>query len=222
MSKKSSFSSLVKLACLAIAAAVPAYAALPTYQTFSGYGNAAIPATVIMPADPNSQIRIVSVFYTSDNAGAQFSFSSGSTAFAVLFTNTVSAVTNLVGSTNGLAGGAQLVLQHNGRDFTNSVLGWGAYISGTNTAGYVTNQAFIVTPAAFSLGATTVSANAGDSIYLMASPSQWYAGATTNALNGDDIFSGNYGRPVMVQLGPATATNRLNTVSVHYDSASQF
>jgi hypothetical protein len=213
---------LVLLACLAIALALPARAALPTYHTFSGYGNSSAPATIIMPADPNSQIRIVSMFYTSDNAAGLFSFSSGSTAFSVSYSNTLSSVTNYLDSTNGLSTGSQLVLQHGGIDYTNAVSNWGTFPSGTNTSGYVTNQAWVVTPSAFSLGSATVSGNAGDNIYLMTTPQNWFVGATTNALNGDDIFSGNYGRPVIVQLGPATSTNRLNSVSAHYDSASQY
>ncbi|MGH8022433.1 MAG: hypothetical protein ACRED1_02545, partial [Limisphaerales bacterium] len=209
---------LLLLACMAIALAVPARAALPTYHTFSGYGNSTTPATVILPADPNSQIRVVTILYTSDNAGAQFTFSSGSTAYAEAWTNLASStITNIIDSTNGLAAGSVLILQHGGADYTNSVVSWGNV--DTNLYSYpLTNAAFVVTGS----GGFGVSPTVGDSLYLMTGPQSWYAGATTNALNGDDIFSGNYGRPVMVQLGPATATNRLNSVSAHYDSASQF
>lgn len=214
---------LLLLGCLAFASLMPARAALPTYHTFGPAGGvSSAPATIILPADPNSQIRIVSVLYTSDNAGAQFAMSSGNTAFSVPYSNTVSSVTNFLDSTNGLAVGQQLILQHNGADYTNAVLNWGTFISGTNTSGYVTNQAFVQTVSAFSFSGTSDTATAGDNIYAMTSPLSWFAGATSNLLNGDDIFSGNYGRPVEVQLGLATTTNRLNSVSAHYDSAAQF
>lgn len=208
---------LLLLLSLAFAIVTPASAALPTYHTFSGYGNSTTPATVILPADPNSQIRIVSLLYTSDNAGAQFLFSSGTTAYGVMYTNALSmGATNNITSTNGLAGGDLLVLQHGGIDYTNTVASWGTYDAGTNTSGYVTNQAFVVTTTQF--GTTGL---AGDNIYLMSPLAVWYAGAATNAINGDDIFSGNFGRPVLVQLSPATTTNRLNSVSAHYDNAAQ-
>jgi hypothetical protein len=214
---------LVPLACLAIALAIPARAALPTYHTFGPSGGiSSAPATIILPADPNSQIRIVSVMYTSDNAAGQFSFTSGNTAFSCMYSNTASSVTNFITSTNGLAVGQQLIMQHNGADYTNAVLNWGTFVSGTNTSGYVTNQAFVQTASAFSFGGTSDVSTAGDSLYAMTSPFSWFAGATSNQLNGDDIFSGNYGRPVEVQLGLATTTNRLSSVSAHYDSAAQF
>jgi hypothetical protein len=211
---------LLLLACLAIALAMPARAGLPTYNTKSGYGNATYPATVIFPADPHSQIRLVSLFYSTD-ANTMFAFSSGNTAYSVLFTNNVSSVTNLVDSTNGLATSALLVLQHAGIDYTNSVSSWGTYDAGTNTSGYDTNQAFIVTPAAFSTGATTWNGATGDNIYLMTAATPWFIPTGTNQMNGDDIFSGTYGRPVMVQLGPSSTTNRIYLASSHYDSASQ-
>jgi hypothetical protein len=45
--------------------------------------------------------------------------------------------------------------------------------------------------------------------------------STTNALNGEAIYVGNYGRPVLVTMSPASVSNRLNAVSAHYDSQSQ-
>ncbi|HEV2329375.1 MAG TPA: hypothetical protein VGY56_11370 [Verrucomicrobiae bacterium] len=210
---------LLLLACLGIALVVRA--GLPTYHTFTAAGTSSAQATIIMPADPNSQIRVVSAFYSSDNAAGKFTFLTGATAYGVMFSNTVSSVTNLVTSTNNLASGQILVLQHGGSDYTNSVTSFGTYIAGTNASGYVTNQAFIVAPAAFSFGATTCTAAQSDNIYFMTNQVVWTVGAATNAINGDDIYSGNYGRPVIVLFGPATAANALN-ISAHYDSAAQF
>lgn len=207
---------LLLLGCLAMATVVNA--SLPTYHTFSAYGNSTAPASVIMPADPNSQIRVVSIFYTSDTAGAQFVFSSGTTAYSEIWTNlATSTTTNLINSTNGLATGSTLVLQHGGADYTNSISSWGNV--DTNLYSYgLTNVAFVV----LNTGGFGVVPSVGDPVYLMGPATYWQAGATTNSLDGDDIYSGNYGRPVMVTLGPATATNRLSSISAHYDSAAQY
>jgi hypothetical protein len=193
-------------------------AAIPTYHQASAFGNAAGPATLILPADPNSQIRVVTVLYTSDTNLAQLLFSSGSTAYSLTVSNAAtSSITNLIDSTNGLNTGSILVLQHGSGDYTNDVVSWGTYISGTNTFGQVTNQAFVVTAS----GGFGVYGYVGDEIYLMTSPVPWYVGAGTNVLSGDDVFSGNYGRPVQVSFNTALVTDRLNNITAHYDSASQ-
>jgi hypothetical protein len=209
---------LLLLACMAVTLVMPASAALPTYHTFSAIGNAAAPATVILPADPNSQIRVVSLFYSSDTNTAQLSLISGSTAYSLTATNlATTSITNLIDSTNGLSGGSGLILQHGSGDFTNSVSSWGTYISGTNTSGYVTNQAFLVTGSGGFGTLTTV----GDNIYLMTNAVSLYIGSGTNQMNGDDIYSGYYGRPVQATLSPANWTNRIYVLSAHYDSQSQ-
>lgn len=213
---------LLLLACLAIALAVPARAALPTYTTFGPAGGvSSAPATVILPADPNSQIRIVTINYTADG-NEQFAFTSGNTVYSCMYSNTASSVTNFITETNGLFTGEQLILQHNGACFTNAVLNWGTFISGTNTSGYVTNQAFVQTVSGFSFAGKSDIATTGDNIFGMTTPAPWFATATTNSFSADDIYSGNYGCPVEVQLGLATTTNRLSMVSAHYDSAAQY
>ncbi len=60
-------------------------------------------------------------------------------------------------------------------------------------------------------------------IYLMGATTSIPCGATNtvNSINGDDIFSGNYGRPVEAQLSIANTTNNIYSASTHYDSASQ-
>jgi len=223
------------LLALLLSLAFSVRAGIPSYHTFSAAGNAANPATVILPADPNSQIRIVSVFYASDTNAGALQLSSGTTAYSLIASNlTTSSITNVITATNGLSAGAVLVLQHGGVDYTNSVVSfgntgtnglnnltntattWGVY--GTGSVGYpATNLNYVVTGS----GGFGVSAFAGDEIYLMGSITSLPVGAATNAINGDDIFSGNYGRPVIATLTPSLATNRLNSISAHYDSASQ-
>ncbi|MGA2750725.1 MAG: hypothetical protein ABSG59_18290 [Verrucomicrobiota bacterium] len=197
-----------------------ASAALPTYHTLTAYGNRANPSTIIFPADPNSQIRLINVFYGADTNTAALQLSSGVTAYTLMATNTsTSAITNLIDSTNGLAGASWLVLQHNGTCYTNAIAsaGWGSYITGTNTFGVTQYQPFVV----IGTGGWGIATSVGDNLYQMGPVSSIPVGMATNSLNGDDIFSANYGRPLLLQLTPAYATNMLYTASTHYDSQSQ-
>ncbi|HEX9046101.1 MAG TPA: hypothetical protein VF988_03665 [Verrucomicrobiae bacterium] len=212
-----------------------AKAGIPTYRTFSAYGNAAGPATVVMPADPSSQIRIVTAAYRSDTNNAFLNLSSGGTALSVTTSNSMYAgtVTNIINTTNGLSPAATLVLMHwaNGIGYTNAVVSWNN--TGTNimpaglltnlvngvtgpAGAMATNVSYVVTTTAFS-PAPSIS----DELYVMGAVTSWPIGTGTNWLNGDDLFSGNYGRPVLVQLLPALVTNGLPSISAHYDSASQ-
>ena len=132
---------LLALLCLAIAMITPAYAGLPTYRNSSGYGYGTITNAICYPAQPirNSQIRIVSILYGNDNAAGQFQFSSGTIAYSLVNTNpATSSITNAITSTNGLAGGSILILQHNGVCYTNSVVSWGNVF--TNLNGLAQNQ----------------------------------------------------------------------------------
>lgn len=207
-----------KLFLLAIGLAsvcLTAKAVLPTFRTFSGYGNATTPAQIIMPADPNSQIRIVSLYYTSDTNIAGISFSTGVGAYYQANTNALtSSITNWVNTTNGLVPTSTLVLQQNGQTYTNALVSFGSFITGTNSFGVVTNQAFVV----LGTGGWGTNALVGADIFQMGSASTIYVGAGTNALNGDAIYVGNYGRPVIATLSPALSTNRIPSLSTHYDS----
>jgi hypothetical protein len=226
------------LMALALSLQLSAFAAIPTYHTISAYGNNTLPATAIFPADPNSQIRVVTINYSSDNAAAVLNLSSGTTAYSLMYTNpTASWTTNVIMSTNGLSANAGLFLQHAGAVYTNTASSWantgtniltiaGVTISnsvttygvyGTGPAGFpATNLNYVIT--SFGWG---VYPSVSDEIYLQGPITSISVGMGTNWLNGDDLFSGNYGRPVMAQITPATATNRLSSVSSHYDSASQ-
>jgi hypothetical protein len=195
-----------------------ALATLPTYFTASGYGNTSSNATLCIPANPNCQARIVTIYYTSDNTAGGISFSSGTTAYSVTQTNgAATGITNFIGSTNGLTIGSVLCLQQGGVCYTNTLVSYGNASASNSLTGTFTNDCFAVV----GTGAWGVVAQPGSSIYEMTPPTTIIVGAGTNELSGDDIYSGNYGRPVLVQLGPVTATNRLSTVSWHYDSQSQ-
>lgn len=195
-----------------------AFADLPTYKTYSAGGNATTPSIVYFPSDPNSQIRLVYVNYASDNAAASASFATATTAYAITATNTTTTqVTNLLNSTNGLSAGAELILEHNSLPYMNTISSWGTYVTGTNTFGQVTNQAFVV----LNTGGFGVLPAVNDNVYLMSTLYAIPVGKQTNALSGAAIAVGNYGRPLILTLGPATSTNDIFSASAHYDQATQ-
>jgi len=200
-------------AVVGLAVAVAAFAALPTFKTVSGYGNATTGATVYFPADPNSQVRIVNVNYASDSNTAALNFASGTTPFYVTATNVAtSSVTNQINSTNGLTAGGVLVLQHNGTCYSSTISTWNQT---TNSGPYGGTNVVLAS------GGWGVATSVYDEVELMSAARPIPVGATTNAINGDAIFVGNYGRIVSLQLTPALVTNRIYTASAHYDSQSQ-
>ena len=197
--------------------ALLAIAASPAYVTKSANGNAAAPANVILPADPYTQIRVVNVNYSTDTNNSVLSFTSGTTAYSIQFTNyATSATTNCINSTNGLSGGATLVLQHNGACYSSTVSSWAAVTNASLYTGY--------TNVVLASGGWGVASSVGDSVYLMGtattlpSPAASSGTTTTAAVNGEAIYVASYqGRPVSVTITPALVTNKLNTVIVHYD-----
>jgi hypothetical protein len=189
---------------IAGAVAFASLAALPTFVTLNGAAGNAAGAQVIFPADPNSQVRLVSCWYQSDTATNLLSFITGTGAY-VVGTNSPAGTSINVLQTNGLTTGASVIIQSaNGRWITNCTI---------SSFPQSTNITLSLTPA---FGFTN-----GDSLYLMGSASTIPTLSTTNALNGEAIYVGNYGRPVLVTMSPASVSNRLNAVSAHYDSQSQ-
>ena len=203
-------------AAIGVLAVCSTFAALPTYKTLSGYGNSTAGASVYFPSDPNSQIRVIYVQYGNDKANF-VNFATGTTAFTQVATNALSSsVTNILDSTNGLSASAPLVLEHAGVAYPAIVSSFNA-TSSTNSAG-VTNWTYNVV---LGSGGWGVNTSVGDNVYLMSTNVTLPIGIGTNVLAGDDIYSGNYGRPVVVSIPAATNTNSLYSVSTHYDSASQ-
>lgn len=205
--------SAVMLACAS------ALAALPTYKTVSAAGNAAAPATVYFPFDPNSQVRVIYVNYNTDTNNSVLSFTSGSTSYSVTTTNqAASSTTNLISSTNGLSAGATLVLQHGGTCYSSTVSSW---FKNTNAAPYGGTGVVLAS------GGWGVATSVGDEVELMSSattipaPAASSGTTTTAAVSGDAIYVGNYGRIVALTVTPALATNKVNSASAHYDSQSQ-
>ena len=224
---------ILHIAAAMVGCAFLASAVLPTYKTLSAVGGATggtvTNAGVCFPADPNSQIRLVNVLYKSDTNPGSLYFSTGVGAYYIAFTNAATAVTNFVNSTNGLSNGSIIVLQQGGNCYTSSISSYGN--SGTGAEGGITNQSsssqygpagaiatnvcWIVTPAAL---AATPQLYAD--VFQMSAATLFTVGATTNNLAGDAIYVGNYGRPVLVLLGPPGLTNAISAATAHYDSQS--
>lgn len=195
-----------------VAVALAVHAASPFYKTLSGNGNATTPAEVDFVSDPYLQLRLVTVNYNSDTNNAVLSLSSGSTAYAITATNALSSsVTNLISSTNNLAVGSVLWLEHLGSPYIATVSSWNSstnYIAATST-----NAASGGTNVVLNSGGFGVVTSIGDTVYLMTTPATLPIGAATNALNGDALFVAQPGRPMRVQLTPALATNRINAAT---------
>ena len=182
--------------------ALLAIAATPNYTTKSANGNAASPAGLIFPADPNLQLRLVSANWQSDTNIAVLSFTSGDAAYVITAANASSSgVTQAVNSVTGLAASDVLVLQK-----TTGAC-YAASLSSTNNG----------TNAVLASGGWGVATVAGDEVFKMSSATTIPVGATTNAQNGEAIYVGNYGRPVRVVLTPAAVTNRLTSVTGRYE-----
>jgi hypothetical protein len=202
-----------------LAACVAAFAGLPTYKTVSAVGNAAAPATVYFPYDANSQVRVIYANYNTDTNNSSLSFATGTTPYSIAATNVAtSSTTNLLSSTNGLSTSAVLVLQHGGTCYSSTVASW---FSNTNAAPYGGTGVVLAS------GGWGVATSVGDEVELMSSattipaPAAASGSTTTAAMSGDAIFVGNYGRIVSATITPALVTNKLNSVSAHYDSQSQ-
>ena len=202
---------LIILAAASLAITPAVMASSPTFKSFSGAGNAASPTTVIVPADPASQFRLLSLNYASDTNNGALTFSTGSGAYYEMVTNATTgsggatAVTNNINTTNGLVGGSGMVLQTAANVCYSSTLSsWGG-----------TNGAYFIVLAS---GGWGISAAANADIYQMsAATSPYVVGNSTNWLNGEAIYVGNQGRPVMVKLSPALATNQIISATGRYE-----
>ncbi len=192
---------IIIIACAAVSLAVSAFAE-PGWKTLSGFGNATAGAKVIFPADPATTWRLTTVNWGSDSNTAVLAISGGAVVLDIVETNQLSSsVTNKISTTNGLSANAVLVLQHAGTCYAASVSTWN---SSTNTgAGGGTN----VVLASGGWGTNTT---VGDDVFIMDTPVNLPIGATTNFSSGFSLYSCSYkGRPMLVQLTPALATNKL-------------
>lgn len=182
---------------LAVGLAVSvAVADSPSYQQATGAHATA--TAVYFAADPFLQARVVGVIYTTDLVGAVLTFKSGTTPYTVSATN-LNTTTLTVASTNGLTTSDSLIIQ--------------------SATGSITNIAISSFPQSTNItlanipGFNTVP---GDQAYKVGTATT--LGAFTNvnySLQGEAIFVGSRGRPVMVTLN-STATNRI-TATAHLD-----
>jgi len=198
---------LILAGCAAVALAFAPISEAATFQTKSANGNSAWGAIVGFPVTGSSEtLRIVSVNYTNDTAAGSLSFRDGGTAFSLTLTNSATtSVTNQITGTNGLSVGALCVLQHLGALYTNTIVTWN---QSTNAGPYGGTNVVMTT------GGWGVIAGPGDDIYLMNAPVSIPVKAESSAQNGDCIYTASLsGRPVLVYLGAATATNKIYSAS---------
>jgi hypothetical protein len=182
------------------------WAASPTYVTKTALGGGHTNpitggATAIFKADPNLQLRIVGLNWNSDSNTAAAIFYPGAAAYAVMFTNpTTTFTTQYVDRTAGMVPQTEFVLEHAGVAYICTLVS-------TNSA----------TNAVFNPGAFGVLSSVGDSLYALGVSNSIPIGATTNAQNGEAIYVGPVGRPVVVRIAPSLVTNKINTVTGRYE-----
>ena len=192
---------LILITCLSLAAAFKSPAATPSYSNKNAGGNGTSGAEVIFPADPQGQIRLVSVQWQSDTNTGALEFQTAVGAYTASYTNrSTTDTTQCVSSTSGLVTNTWLVLQHLGVCYKALLV---ATNSGTN--------------AILGSGGWGVISSVNDAVYPLSTTNTISVGATTNWQNGEALFVGNLGRPVRVQLTPALTTNRLNSVTARYE-----
>jgi hypothetical protein len=207
-----SLSLLLTLSLAALTASAQSY--IPTYKSFAATNTTT--TAVIVPHQATSQARVVSVIASSDLASSSVTFYSGSTARYVAYANTNTASPYLyLDSTNGLT--ATNVLLY--------VAGASSNIVGTIAAIATTNV--VVSGITNTYGQVTLTANVGfatplnTEVELLATGATLGLGATTNKFYGSEaLYVGNYGRALYITT-TGTAACRLDSVTVHYDGASQ-
>ena len=183
-----------------IADCLRVHAASPTYKTFAGYGNASSSAALIIPADPSTQIRLVSVSWYSDTNTATINYQTGLGAYVTAQTNLATTwQTQQVATTVGLVTNSYLVLDTGSTNVA-------ALLIATNSTTNLT----------LNTGGWGIAAPSNASIYQMDSPVSWYVGATTNMQAGEALFVANPGRPLRIYLSGALVTNRI-TATVRYE-----
>ena len=199
------------LGAVVIGLAAVDIAGTPAYKSFSGVGSATTPTSVIIPADPNLGIRVVSINYLGDTNNAALTFSKGGAAYYSFGTNslqslgTTTAVTNSINTTNGLVGSSVMVLQtSSGAVYQNTLSSWG----GTTGAYFI-----VLASGGFGAVATTNS----DIFQMQTATSPYSVGNATNWLNGDAIYTADQGRPLIIKLSPALSTNQIISASVRYE-----
>lgn len=202
--------SVVTLAAMVSLSAMAQFSTLPSYKTISSaVGTSA--ANVILPQQPTSQIRLVSVVAQSDLSTSAINLYSGTTARSIGVANTnISSTLVLLDATNGLSPSCLLYVQ----GATSNVVGTVSSFTTTNisgvTYGYVLMSAGLGIPQVV-----------GAESEVLGTPITFSLGLKTNQVwASDGLFVGNYGRAAYVTVN-GTANCQLNAVTAHYDSSSQ-
>ena len=169
---------------------------VPVFVSYTGSGTTT--AWVQCASSPMQQIRVVQAIASSDLAGANLLFSSGTVPNTITKSNALGATID-VAYTNGFAVGDLVILEKANGTVTNAQI--------TAFAG-ATNIVF-----GFNIPQTLP----GDQIYKMSTPVKLWVGVFTNRVySGEAIFVGNRGRPVQVLVNGTSACS-LDAITARYE-----
>ena len=188
---------IISILGLAGTLALPALGqSVPTFVSYTGSGTTT--AWVQCASSPMQQIRVVQAIASSDLAGANLLFSSGTVLNTITKSNALGATID-VAYTNGFAVGDLVILEKANGTVTNAQI---ASFTGA------TNITF-----SFNIPQTLV----GDQIYKMSPPEKLWVGVITNRVfSGEAIFVGNRGRPVQVLVNGTSACS-LDAITARYE-----
>ena len=169
---------------------------VPVFVSYTGSGTTT--AWVQCASSPMQQVRIVQAIASSDLAGANMLFSTGTTANTITKSNALGTTID-VAYTNGFKIGDLVVLEKANGTVTNAQIT--AFTGATNiTFGFNIPQTLV-----------------GDQIYKMSTPVTLWVGVITNRVfSGEAIFVGTRGRPVQVLVNGTSACS-LDAITARYE-----
>ena len=188
---------IISILGLAGTLALPALGqTVPTFVTYTGSGTTT--AWVQCASSPMQQIRVVQAIASSDLAGANLLFSSGTVPNTITKSNALGTTID-VAYTNGFAVGDLVILEKADGTVTNAQIT--AFTGATNIV----------------FGFNIPQTLPGDQIYKMSTPVKLWVGVFTNRVySGEAIFVGNRGRPVQVLVNGTSACS-LDAITARYE-----
>jgi len=188
---------IISILGLAGTLALPALGqSVPTFVSYTGSGTTT--AWVQCASSPMQQIRVVQAIASSDLAGANLLFSSGTVPNTITKSNALGATID-VAYTNGFAVGDLVILEKANGTVTNAQIT--AFTGATNIV----------------FGFNIPQTLPGDQIYKMSTPVKLWVGVFTNRVySGEAIFVGNRGRPVQVLVNGTSACS-LDAITARYE-----
>ena len=188
---------IISILGLAVTLALPALGqSVPAFVSYTGSGTTT--AWVQCASSPMQQIRVVQAIASSDLAGANLLFSSGTVPNTITKSNALGTTID-VAYTNGFAVGDLVILEKANGTVTNAQIT--AFTGATNIV----------------FGFNIPQTQPGDQIYKMSTPVKLWVGVFTNRVySGEAIFVGNRGRPVQVLVN-GTSSSSLDAITARYE-----